>query len=288
MRSKVDLDLMPDDSPNLLRDAFAGTAAAYAKFRPRYPWVLLNDLIAQAALPRQGRLLDLACGPGRVALDLADSFESVWAIDLEPEMIAVGKQEATRQSVDNVKWIIGRAEDLEVSPGSFNLITIGEAFHRLDQNLICEKGLQWLEPSGCLVAMGSRGILDGREEWQRVVADVARRWMARSFPHGWGVAKAGAKINPEGYEQVLRDAGFIDVLTRSFYEPHNWTFEEIIGYLKSTSVCSRKALAGGFEAFERDLVASLRSLASGGIYQEQLNFGYTLGRKPASIPSRPK
>jgi SAM-dependent methyltransferase len=279
---------MPDDSPNLLRDAFAGTAVAYAKFRPRYPRVLLNDLIAQAALPRQGRLLDLACGPGRVALDLADSFESVWAIDLEPEMIAVGKQEAMRRGVDNVKWIIGRAEDLEGSPGSFNLITIGEAFHRLDQTLICEKGLQWLESSSCLVTMGSRGILDGSEEWQRVVAEVARRWMARSFPQGWGVAKAGAKINPEGCEQVLRDAGFIDVLTRSFYEPHNWTFEEIIGYLESTSVCSRKALADGFEAFERDLVASLRGLANDGIYQEQLNFGYTLGRKPVSIPLRPK
>jgi len=38
-------------------------------------------------------LLDLACGPGRVTLDLAGSFEHVNAIDLEAEMIEVMKSE---------------------------------------------------------------------------------------------------------------------------------------------------------------------------------------------------
>jgi SAM-dependent methyltransferase len=264
---------MPDEPPNLRADAFAGTAAAYAKFRPRYPRALLGDLIAQVALPRLGRLLDLACGPGRIALDLAGSFDSVWAIDLEPEMIAVGKQEAARLGIGNVKWLVGRAEDLEAPSTAFSLITIGEAFHRLEQTLICEKAHQWLESSGCLVTMGCDSILKGSEPWQMVVAELARRW----FPPGWAAAKAGAKLDPE---QVLRDAGFVDVITRSFTAPHSWTFEQIIGYQQSTSVCSRHALGGNFEAFENDLALALRDLSSDGIYPEQLSFGYTLGRKP--------
>ena len=268
---------MPDELPNLRPDAFAGTAAAYAKFRPRYPRAFFGDLLAQVALPRLGQLLDLACGPGRIALDLAGSFDSVRAIDLEPEMIAVGKQEAARRGIGNVKWLVGRAEALEAPSAAFSLITIGEAFHRLEQTLICEKAQRWLEPSGCLVTMGSQSILNGSEPWQIVVAEVARRWMARAFPRGWAVAKAGAKLDPE---QVLHDAGFVDVITRSFTEPHSWTFEQIIGYLQSTSVCSRKALGGDFEAFENDLASALRDLSSDGIYPEQLSFGYTLGRKP--------
>ena len=268
---------MPDELPNLLPDAFAGTAVAYSKFRPRYPRALFRDLLAQVALPRLGQLLDLACGPGRIALDLAGSFDRVWAIDLEPEMIAVGKQEAARRGIGNMKWLVGRAEALQAPSAAFSLMTIGEAFHRLEQTLICEKAHQWLEPSGCLATMGSSSIMNGNEPWQIVVAEVAQRWMARAFPRGWAVAKAGAKFDPE---QVLHEAGFVDVITRSFTEAHSWTFEQIIGYLQSTSVCSRKALGTDFEAFENDLASALRDLSSDGIYPEQLSFGYTLVRKP--------
>src|SRR5215469_11576045 len=50
-------------------------------------------------LPGSAVLLDLACGPGRVTLDLAASFEHVHAIDLEAEMIEVGRREAARRGV---------------------------------------------------------------------------------------------------------------------------------------------------------------------------------------------
>jgi ubiquinone/menaquinone biosynthesis C-methylase UbiE len=150
------------ERPNLLPGAFAGTAAAYARHRPPYPETLTRDLLERAAIGRQGVLLDLACGPGRVALELAASFRSVWAIDLEPEMVDVGRQEATRRAIDNVTWHVGRAEDLAAPAGAFDLITIGEAFHRLDQALIAQKALAWLRPAGCLAILGGVGILDGR------------------------------------------------------------------------------------------------------------------------------
>jgi ubiquinone/menaquinone biosynthesis C-methylase UbiE len=172
------------EPPNLRPDAFAGTAIAYARYRPPYPKTLTRDLLARAVIAPDGVLLDLACGPGRVALDFAASFKSVWAIDLEPEMVEIGKQEATRRGVNNVTWFVGRAEDLAAPPSAFDLITIGEAFHRLDQSLIAPKAMGWLKPGGCLVTLGSEDILAGDEAWQRIVARVAQRWMARAFPSG--------------------------------------------------------------------------------------------------------
>ena len=264
---------------NLLPGAFAGAAAAYAKYRPPYPKALLGDLMARAVAAPRGGLLDLACGPGRVALDLAPGFETVWAVDLEPEMVEVGRREAARRGVGNITWIVGRAEDLAASPDAFDLITIGEAFHRLDQALVAQMALGWLRPGGGLATLGSEGMLAGRGAWQATVAQVAHRWTARAFPEGWAVARPGAQVGAGEYERLLRGVGFIDVESRSFEEPRDWTFEEIVGYLQSTSVCSRKALGGDFEGFETELRAALLDSGESPTFHETLSWGYTLGRK---------
>ena len=271
-----------DERGNLLPNAFAGTAAAYAKYRPPYPPALLQQLLAHAGGPPGGVLLDLACGPGRLALDLASSFETVWAIDLEPEMVEVGRQEAARRGVGNVSWFVGRAEDLVAPEGGFDLITIGEAFHRLDQTLIAQRSLAWLRPGGCVAALGCQNILDGEAAWQKAVAEVARRWMARAFPGGWGEAREGAAIGPGSYVRVLQAAGFTEVTERTFHEPRAWRFDEIVGYLQSTSVCSRRAL-GDFDAFEAELRAALGDPTPAQRFPETMNWGYTLGRKPRAF-----
>jgi SAM-dependent methyltransferase len=269
-----------DTQANMRPDAFAGTASAYLRYRPPYPMALLHDLLARAVAPAGGALLALACGPGRVALDLAWAFDIVWAIDLDPEMIEVGRQEAVRRGVSNVTWLVGRAEDLDLPSRSIDLITIGEAFHRLDQQLIVDRALRWLRPGGCLAALGTEGILAGREPWQKTEADVARKWMSRAFPAGWAEGRPGAALGPGGQERVLRSTGFVDVESRSFQEPRVWTFEEILGYLQSTSVCSKKALGEDFARFEADLRVALIDERATDSFREELRCGYTLGRKP--------
>jgi ubiquinone/menaquinone biosynthesis C-methylase UbiE len=76
------------------QDLFKGTARCYARYRAPPPRELLDDLLVRARIGEHGRLLDLACGPGRVALPVSPAFAEVWAVDQEPEMIAVGRDEA--------------------------------------------------------------------------------------------------------------------------------------------------------------------------------------------------
>ena len=79
--------------------SFAGTAAYYAQYRPPYPDALLAELRSRVKTTGSGALLDLACGPGRVAIPLAQHFNTVLAVDAEAEMIAVGKRQAAARGV---------------------------------------------------------------------------------------------------------------------------------------------------------------------------------------------
>lgn len=133
-------------APNYPADLFAGTAQYYARYRLPYPQALIDDLQRRAGITGSGLLFDLACGPGRVTLPMAPFFREVWAIDLEPGMIEVGQEEAKQRGATNIRWMVGRAEDVEVPLNSFELITIGEAFHRLDQRRITKRALEWLSP----------------------------------------------------------------------------------------------------------------------------------------------
>jgi SAM-dependent methyltransferase len=267
--------------PNLAVDAFVGTSAYYVRYRIPNPKSLLSDLIRRSGVTGQGRLLDLACGPGRVTLALASHFDKVKAVDVEPEMIDAGKREAARRGVKNVSWATERAEDFESPPGSYALITIGDAFHRLDQRLVAKKALLWLEPGRCLAILGSYSIFSRSEPWQRSVVDVVRRWSRRFQIDRAGPGAQGPADGPDHDTPVLREAGFNEVESHAFIEPHEWTLEGILGFLYSTSVCSKAALAGSTERFEEDLKAALLAHDPRGKYRENIQWGYTLARKPA-------
>ena len=188
---------------------FAGTAESYARYRAPYPDELLHDLRHRAGITGEGRLLDLACGPGRVALPLATCFSEVWAVDQEPEMVEVGRMHAKRQGLTNVRWIVGRAEEVEAQPSSFELITIGEAFHRLDQRLIAERATAWLAPGGGLATLGCFSLMQGQEPWHETLRAVIRPWT----DHGATAQPAGTPLSPrprgaDHERQVLTAFGF--------------------------------------------------------------------------------
>lgn len=262
-------------------DAFAGTAPYYARYRVPYPRPLLQDLLRRAGVTGEGRLLDLACGPGRVAFGLVGSFRETWAIDLEPEMVAVGKQEAARRGVDSIQWRVGKAEELIAPPAWFELVTIGEAFHRLNQQIVAHQTLLWLQPGGCLATLGNCSLAADWQPWQRIVARIVQKWTGRAVSTGGVSTEHMPSSGPDHTEQVLREIGFEEVGSYSFTEPRDWTLETILGNLYSLSVCSRRILGSHADAFEADLKAALLAHDASDRYHEEICFGYTLGRKRA-------
>ena len=61
----------------------------------------LHDVFAEAMqLPPGARLLDVGCGPGIVALTLADLFADVVGVDADAEMLAEAQRRADALGVN--------------------------------------------------------------------------------------------------------------------------------------------------------------------------------------------
>ncbi|MRH87646.1 methyltransferase domain-containing protein [Nocardia sp. SYP-A9097] len=61
----------PSQPGVLVGDLFADTAWHYARFGPGYPRELFDEIVATFRLDSNGRLLDLGCGTGQLAVPLA-------------------------------------------------------------------------------------------------------------------------------------------------------------------------------------------------------------------------
>lgn len=259
---------------------YAGTAEAYERYRVPYPAELLDDLRQRASVSGQGKLLDLACAPGRVALPLAGFFSEVWAVDQEPEMVKVGSAQARRQGLSNIRWMVGRAEDVDATPESIELITIGEAFHRLDQRLIAERAMEWLAPGCGLATLGCFSLMQGREPWHYTLRAVVRWWRGDGSTVTTSARPPSRPRGSDNDRKVLSMFGFQDMGTYDFPHPYVWTLDSILGNLRSTSRLSRQALGLEAEQFESDLRRELLAHDSSGRYPETLRFAYSLLRKP--------
>lgn len=270
---------MSDLPPNFHPDAFAGLADDYVRYRLPYPRQVLDGFLDQARVGPGARLLDLACGPGRLALPIADRFAEVWAVDLEPDMVEAGRREAARLGIGNVHWSVGRAEDFVAPPGRLDLITIGEAFHRLDRPRVTAMAYEWLKPGGGFVTLGPWIAEETAPPWRRILAGVVHDFIGEPARR-LGAPNATPDREFADQVQAIRDAGFVDVTSRSFAVAHEWTLETLLGNARSISTLSRRALGDRHSAFEGALAKALLAFDPSGRYREEIDWGYTFARRP--------
>jgi SAM-dependent methyltransferase len=270
-----------DDKAWFAPDLFRGTAGYYDRYRLAYPEAMLTDLVLRAHVSRRGRLLDLACGTGQLAFPLSQWFAEVWAVDQEPDMVERVRAKAAAVGARDVRPIVSSAEALGAEPEHFELAVIGNAFHRLDRDLVAGRILQWLRPGGYLALCWSSGPSAGEEGWQRTLSATLDRWRAalgaeHRVPRGWDLAR---QRQPD--PRVLSDAGFQVAGRSEFTAEHRWSLAELGGYIRSTSMLPVSVLGDQAAAFDADLAASLRPHSDGGAFTETVSFAYDLARKPA-------
>ncbi|MDH3681034.1 MAG: class I SAM-dependent methyltransferase [Acidimicrobiia bacterium] len=261
------------------KDLFKGTAEYYDRFRPPYPPALLDDLRSRVPLGGTARLLDLACGTGQITFALVADVGEVWAVDQEAESVRFGNAKANRLGVTNIHWLAASAEHVPLD-GVFDLIAIGNAFHRLDRDAVTRRLVPHLARGGAVALLWGGTPWRGERRWQRALSDCLERWEREvgaldRVPPGWEQA-----MDEDPHEQVLRRAGLAYEGSFGFSVVERWSIESLIGFVYSTSFLNRAALGDGADAFERDLRGQLLACRPDGIFEQQLTFAYELARRP--------
>ncbi len=262
-------------------DLYRGTAGYYDRFRVPYPQLMLDELLGLVQPSGRGRLLDLACGTGQITFAIAEQFAEVWAVDQEPDMIGVVRDKARVAGASQVRAVVAPAEGLDAPPGAFELVAIGNAFHRLRRDTVAANAFRWLQPNRCIALLWGTGPWTGEAAWQRALACVLSSWKTKlgaeaRVPVGWEEAH---REQPDAL--VLRAAGFDVVRSSRFSTAHDWSVEALIGFVYSTSFLPRVVLRDRTETFERDLRRELGSFEARNELSETIDFAYELARRPA-------
>ena len=272
--------------PVFRQDLYRGTASSYDRFRLPYPEALIADLARRTGADGTGRLLDLACGTGQISFALRTHFGEIWAVDQEPDMTGLVRQKAEALGDAGPFRILTCAvEDLDAPEGGFDLVTMGNSFHRVQRDVVAGRALRWLRPGGFLALLWGGGPNRGSAPWQHTLREVLAHWQDRTgepdrIPAGYEAAQRERPDLP-----ILRQAGFEPAERYEFGFSHEWTADELAGHAFSTAVLSEAALGDLVPEFVADLRRELRAVDPSGRFQQVSTFACELARRPG-LPAR--
>ena len=87
-----------------------------------------SRLLAEA---RAGLVLDIGCGTGRTALDVAAAGLPVIGIDMSRGMLKRARAKARKRGLPDILWVVGDAEALPLAHGSIDGIVCQGVLHHL-------------------------------------------------------------------------------------------------------------------------------------------------------------
>lgn len=260
---------------------FEGAAAFYEKGRLPYSPALADIFSDALGLDNRGRLLDVGCGPGTIALRLAHLFDSVVGLDPDAGMIAEAARLAKERQVLNASWVQLRAEALPADLGSFRAITFAASFHWMDRPLVAATVRKMLEPGGAVVqvdapgyrlddleAESSKGDLPYPPPPERLIDDLRRKYLGPDRRAGKGIRNT----SPSGENEVFGAAGFLP--GRPVTVPDGRilerTIDDIVASRFSSSPTAPHLFGDRMSAFEADLRDLLEGVSRSGRFAVRL------------------
>ena len=95
-------------------------ADGYAETTMHWLGEYADEAIIASRLKPGALILDVACGPGSLALKLAGKAESVHGIDFSPAMLDIFRQSVARKQLENIFIQHGDGQALPYAAGKFD------------------------------------------------------------------------------------------------------------------------------------------------------------------------
>lgn len=199
----------------------------YALFRPDYPPALAAYLASIS--PGRRRALDIGCGSGQLAVQLASHFDAVIGLDPSLEQLENAAGHA------RVTYLCAPAEDIPLNDGSADLIAAAQAAHWFDRPAFYAEARR-LGASGAVIALVSYGVprLDDAVLDER----LARFYHDEIGPY-WPKER---RLVDSGYADI--DFPFAELVPPTLAIGRDWKLDEFLGYISTWSALRRAAEAG--------------------------------------------
>lgn len=265
---------------------FEGSAEYYRRGRIPYAEGLAASLAKELHLDGSGRLLDIGCGPGVIALGLAHLFDEVLGLDPDPGMLEEARRAAAEQGITNVSWIRLRAEDLPAGTGTFRVITFAQSFHWMDRPRVANIVRAMIESRGAVVQIdpgrdGAAG--DVLPSPNPAVPFEAIDALRRSYLGPDRRAGQGFRnTSPSGEDLIFQEAGFMPELCVPVPDSRvlDRTVDDLVAWVFSESSTAPHLFGNKLRAFEADLRALLDDASPSGHFSVPLSNTTIRVRRP--------
>ena len=177
----------------------AGQARKYAQHRPGYPLQLIQHILThhEKTGGNFGTVLDIGCGPGNSARDLALYFEHVVGIDPSKEMTNAARSlGGTSKHGSPIEYITSDAEACEgVEWNSVDLLAAAMSAHWFDMERFWLTAARLMKPNGTVAFF-----------------NIYRMWCPPSMPHAQEVQRILLELDFETLKPYQMP-GNVEVMT---------------------------------------------------------------------------
>lgn len=115
----------------LIRDRFTRTAEAFGDYAVTYRAQFADSLAKLVSAGPSDRVVDLACGPGTLALQFARKVRWVCGVDLTPAMLNRARGTAYTEGLQNLAFTLGDAQELPFADGSLDISVTSYSLHHM-------------------------------------------------------------------------------------------------------------------------------------------------------------
>lgn len=200
----------PPRSPLQSPETWDAVAPAYRDTVRKHFYHYAEEIIRLAELKDTDHVLDVACGPGTVALRVAPRVSKVEAIDFSPGMIAEVSQSAKVEKLSNVTAQVMDASQLNFADASFDV-----AFCVFGFMFFPDRAKAFREMRRVLRPGGRALIATWGPIAERPMMKLGFDALAEALPDLPAPTKGDLQSEPDCVRE-LTEAGFHDIQTNPF------------------------------------------------------------------------
>lgn len=243
----------------------AAVVAAYVH-RPPHPDTLYARLAELA--PAHRHVLDIGCGPGKIARPLSSVFEHVTAVDPSRHMLALG-QSLPGGDAGNIEWIESLAEDAPLAGKRFDLTVAAASIHWMDHATLFPRLATHAAPGHVMAVV--EGDTAHNPPWEAEWVQFLTRWIPRA---------TGDTYNSERHQAFFRR--YRDFMVVEGEEQFTQVFSQPVAdfvacqHSRDTFAPSRLGAQAG--RFDAELTEMLQPFAIGGVLSFEVRTNLSWGR----------